>query len=172
MSRAVLRTGATIRYHAQPEIPVQTVAEHAWGVAALLVRWFKEDLTVNMLAAAIVHDSGECDVGDIPSPTKKKFPELRKELAKLEHAKMAKLGLADYEGQLSHHEYALLKLCDMLEGYFYTGKAVLRYNEGMTTLLCWHEMIKDHIEANLIAIPVGLREEIGAVLRLAKHQGN
>lgn len=172
MSRAVLRTGATIRYHAQPEIPVQTVAEHAWGVAALLVRWFKEDLTVNLLAAAVVHDSGECDVGDIPSPTKKKFPELRKELAKLEHARMAKLGLADYEGQLSRHEYALLKLCDMLEGYFYTGKAVLRYNEGMFTLLCWHEMVENHIEAHKLVIPAGLREEIGAVLRLAKHQGN
>ena len=172
MSRAVLRTGATIRYHAQPEIPVQTVAEHAWGVAALLVRWFKEDLTVNLLAAAVVHDSGECDVGDIPSPTKKKFPELRKELAKLEHAKMAKLGLADYEGQLSCHEYALLKLCDMLEGYFYTGKAVLRYNEGLFTLLCWYEMVENHIEAHKLVIPVGLREEIGAVLRMVNIKDN
>lgn len=135
----LLMSGQTIRYHAQPEIKSQTVAEHAWGVAVLILQFYPES-SKELLAAAIVHDCGEAGVGDIPSPTKAKAPGLRDAIHFLEHERMLHFGVAHFEDELTQEARIALKICDILEGLQYTAKNVRRYREGYRTLKSWIAM--------------------------------
>lgn len=116
-----LRTGQVMRYHAQPDVPCQSNAEHMWGVAILMLKFYGTEMTGELLAAALTHDCGEADVGDIPSPTKYRVPQMRSLIKELEHEALDNLGL-NYEGQLSPIEQQRLKICDVLEGLHYTAK--------------------------------------------------
>lgn len=135
-----LRTGKVMRYHAQPDVPCQSNAEHMWGVAVLMLKFYP-DCDKDMLAAALTHDCGEADVGDIPSPTKNKVPQIRKLIKELEHEALDKLGL-NYEGSLIQHEVTALKICDVLEGLHYTAKHYHKTGgvEGGTTLQAWIDL--------------------------------
>lgn len=135
-----LRTGKVMRYHAQPDVPCQSNAEHMWGVAVLMLKFYP-DCDKDMLAAALTHDCGEADVGDIPSPTKNKVPQIRKLIKELEHEALDKLGL-NYEGGLIQHEVTALKICDVLEGLHYTAKHYHKTGgvEGGPTLQAWIDL--------------------------------
>lgn len=136
-----LRSGGTVRYHAQPEIPSQTVAEHMWGVA-MLVMMFYPTCSALLLKAAISHDCGEVGIGDIPSPTKRRMPELREAVKQMEDENMIDMGL-DFEAHLSETERTALKICDVLEGLWYTAKHYHRTGEGFSTLRNWAELAQD-----------------------------
>lgn len=128
-----------MRYHAQPDIACQSVAEHSWGVAMLMMMFYP-NATANMMKAAIAHDCGEAHVGDVPSPTKNARPEIREMFHALEAQKMLEMGF-DYEVSLSPTELAALKLCDVLEGLWYTARQVRRTREGMECLINWWEYL-------------------------------
>lgn len=116
-----LRSGMVMRYHAQPDIPCQSNAEHMWGVAVLMLKFYGVEISIEALAAALTHDCGEADVGDIPSPTKCKIPEIRELIKRLEHESLNELGF-NFEADLHQSEKHALKICDVLEGLHYTAK--------------------------------------------------
>lgn len=137
-----LRTGQVMRYHAQPDVPCQSNAEHMWGVAILMLKFYGTEMVDGLqLAAAITHDCGEAGIGDIPSPTKCKVPQIRELVKELEHEAMRRLGL-DYESYLRHDQKTRLKICDVLEGLHYTAKHYHKTGgvEGGPTLQAWIDL--------------------------------
>lgn len=138
-----LRTGQVMRYHAQPDVPCQSNAEHMWGVAMLMLKFYGAEASREMIAAALTHDCGEADVGDIPSPTKCKVPQIRELVKQLEHEALERLEL-NYESVLHPEEKIALKICDVLEGLHYTAKHYHRTGgvEGGQTLQAWVELAK------------------------------
>ena len=137
-----LRTGQVMRYHAQPDVPCQSNAEHMWGVAMLMLKFYPH-CDKQMLAAALTHDCGEADVGDIPSPTKGKIPQIRKLIKELEHQALEELDL-NYEAKLTPKRVTALKICDVLEGLHYTAKHYHKTcgTEGGPTLQAWIKLAK------------------------------
>ena len=136
-----LRTGKVMRYHAQPDVPCQSNAEHMWGVAMLMLKFYGAEASREMIAAALTHDCGEADVGDIPSPTKCKVPQIRELVKQLEHEALERLEL-NYESVLHPEEKIALKICDVLEGLHYTAKHYHKTGgvEGGTTLQAWIDL--------------------------------
>lgn len=69
------RAGLTRRYHTWPTIREQTVAEHSWQVArVLLAIW--PDAPRHLIIHCLTHDLGEQRAGDLPYPVKKMSPDL------------------------------------------------------------------------------------------------
>jgi len=76
----LMRAGSVKRFHIVNTTRTQTLAEHQYGVAILTgeiaARLGLEPAAVaSLVAAAIVHDSGETRTGDIPTPTKRRLRE-------------------------------------------------------------------------------------------------
>lgn len=76
----LMRAGSVKRFHIVNTTRTQTLAEHQYGVAILAGEigerlGFAAPAVASLVAAAIVHDSGETRSGDLPTPTKKKLRE-------------------------------------------------------------------------------------------------
>ena len=76
----MMRAGSVKRFHIVNTTRIQTLAEHQYGVAILageIASRLNLDTAAvaSVMAAAIVHDVGECRSGDIPTPTKRRLRE-------------------------------------------------------------------------------------------------
>ena len=69
-------SGRVKRWHAFPIIGEQNVADHSWGVALIVMEIAESHLSINLMRAAITHDSAELYTGDMPYQTKKRWPQL------------------------------------------------------------------------------------------------
>ena len=113
----VLRGGATRRFHSIPMLTQQTVADHSANVAWLCALLNQGTLRAELLLAALQHDLPEADVGDLPSPAKRRLSaEMRAALAKLERGVLARHDHTDYVAALFKQELRTLKVADVLEG--------------------------------------------------------
>jgi 5'-deoxynucleotidase YfbR-like HD superfamily hydrolase len=121
---AVMKSGGVERYHAMPEIPNQTLAEHQWGVAILIMKFFPNG-DPQLLQAALVHDCPELLTGDTPTFAKKKQPALKSLLDQMEDEIAIDWGI---DNVLTEKESQALKMCDVLEGMTYCHKHVMRGN--------------------------------------------
>ena len=65
--------GQVTRYHTIGG--AQSVAEHSWGVAMLIMR-YHPDPPLHLIQAALEHDLAEKWIGDVPYPTKLDYPRL------------------------------------------------------------------------------------------------
>lgn len=133
---ATLRSGGVERYHAQPDVPAQSTAEHMWGVAILMLKFYGRDLSTKLLAAALTHDCGEVGIGDVPSPTKRASPEVKETFDRLEEEMLIKLGV-NWVGTLSEEETLALKICDVLEGLHYVTRKL--HVPNMRVAKAWAE---------------------------------
>jgi 5'-deoxynucleotidase YfbR-like HD superfamily hydrolase len=110
----ILRAGGgVIRYHTWPTLRQQRVSEHTFGVMQILAEITPPaQLSRNLLLAAMNHDVSELLTGDIPSPAKTFYPDLRA---------AANAATTDFEESLgirlslTKKEAALLKWADMYE---------------------------------------------------------
>jgi 5'-deoxynucleotidase YfbR-like HD superfamily hydrolase len=93
-------------------IRAENTAEHTWGLIMLLmVAW--PDVPSRILFAAQIHDSGERATGDMPGPTKWKYP---------------KLGMLMDEAERRHMDLTLPKhLCRWLDAMSETDWAVIEF---------------------------------------------
>ena len=103
--------GAITRYHTARTIRTQSVGEHSWGVAQLMV-YLSPNVSAQALIGALHHDLSELATGDIPAPVKWENAELKDLLKAVEHKFDNMHGLAQ---DLTRQEYHLLKWCDMME---------------------------------------------------------
>lgn len=76
----LMRAGSVIRFHIVNTVRHQTLAEHQYGVAVLAGEiagrlGLPPAVVASLVAAAVVHDAGECRTGDIPTPTKRRLRE-------------------------------------------------------------------------------------------------
>lgn len=112
-----LLAGSVQRYHVHAAgLFPQSVAEHSWRVAALLLRLWP-DAPRRLIVAALAHDLGEWFSGDVPYPAKAAVGGLKATLDALEDDAGARAqGPARWATEpLSPVETVYLQLLDMLE---------------------------------------------------------
>jgi 5'-deoxynucleotidase YfbR-like HD superfamily hydrolase len=113
----LMDAGKVQRYHSAPGIPGnQTVADHTWGVMALLF-WMWPEERKEVYIAAMFHDSEEGDLGDIPAPTKWGNRALKEELDNVEDKIRHSRGIPTPD--LTDIEHAKIRFCDHFELMFY-----------------------------------------------------
>lgn len=107
-----LRKGGHVRrYHTVETIGQQTVADHSWGVAMMVLQ-LQPDASANLLKAALFHDLAEYDTGDTPAHAKWRSKPLKTALDDLERTVEDDLGIGV---DLTSDELITLKVADMLE---------------------------------------------------------
>lgn len=111
----IYRSGSVTRWHANPEVPAQTLADHQ-GRVAQIIFFFWPKASPGLIYAALHHDCGELLVGDVPSPAKDQNPNLRLALDEAEKKARAKMGVNNFTGN-----DARLKFADRLDAYTYVA---------------------------------------------------
>lgn len=109
--------GKTKRYHTEDTLTEQTVADHSFGVA-MLVLLMQPRVRKEVLLAALVHDLAEHQVGDVSAPVKRANPELKANLDAMEHRLLAEQGL-NFADNLTESELILLKAADCMDGMLF-----------------------------------------------------
>lgn len=108
--RLILDGGRVARYHAEPDAPRQTVAEHSWRVAVIAGSLYPDRPA--LVLAALYHDAAEGVTGDVPAPAKRylapAFDELEARIKGL-------LGVDRHLASLSEEDHLRLKLIDYIE---------------------------------------------------------
>jgi len=112
----VLQAGQVTRYHAAPIDRKQTIAEHTFGVLAIIYE-LEPHPSPNLIKAAVFHDVAEIATGDIPAPVKKANLHIKKVFDELEDVALKDMGVTMPD--LTDHEQWLLKVADCLEGMHY-----------------------------------------------------
>jgi hypothetical protein len=116
--RTAHSTGQTVRYHTNPVMGrlQQTDADHSWGVAMIILS-LHPDPSRNLVAQAIVHDSGEKWAGDLSYPFKKMYPSIRDAHADAEKQLAMDHRIPQFELTLNEVEW--LRFADRLECHLY-----------------------------------------------------
>lgn len=110
--------GDVKRYHTWPVLQPQSVAEHSWNVARIVVAIWPF-ASQQLLQEALFHDVGEIRSGDAPFPVKAENPDLKATMDRIEDA--ARLDMLAWgvprrsRNILKPMEHVVLKVADMLE---------------------------------------------------------
>jgi 5'-deoxynucleotidase YfbR-like HD superfamily hydrolase len=108
------RSGGKVkRFHVEYTHREQTVGEHSWGVATLIVI-LNPLAKASLLRAALFHDVGEISSGDLPHWAKAAHEGLREASRNIEEAHLVSHGF-NYESELTAEELGWLRACDLLE---------------------------------------------------------
>lgn len=131
------QAGGVRRYHTWPISREQTIADHSWNVARLLLAWDAQ-APRHLLVHALFHDIGERITGDAPYPIKAQNPALKKEMDRLEYdghlAMCGPWGVPAPVG-LSEAEAALFKLADLVDMWEYALDEIARGNLHLRLVL-------------------------------------
>jgi 5'-deoxynucleotidase YfbR-like HD superfamily hydrolase len=135
--RKLYRSGLVQRYHSNPDLARfgQTNAQHQWGVAVLVLALHPRP-SKNLIIAAVLHDVGEIDAGDLSRPFKREHPEFAAAHRSIEESfrdETIGVNLASSFGGLTPTEKDWLKLCDNLESYLFA----LTFNRSVTETQHW-----------------------------------
>lgn len=115
--RDLIHAQGCTRWHANPEIPAETLAEHHLSTG-LVVLWLTGwRASTALLAAAMTHDLHEAVTGDTPAPAKRRWPALAALLDAIAAEAEADMGIPGFD--LTADEAALLKLADGLAAILY-----------------------------------------------------
>lgn len=111
----IYRSGSVRRWHANPDVPGQTLADHQ-GRVAQIIFFFWPDASAELIYAALHHDCGELYVGDLPGPIKEMNPTLAAIASRAETQSRAKMGIRPIDARHPH-----LRFADHLEAYTYVA---------------------------------------------------
>lgn len=127
----IYAAGETRRFHTWPVLRTQNVADHSWHVAMLGFMLYGQEapgITPAFMLALLTHDMAECQMGDIPSPAKRRMDTLleladkdttfRQQWSAAEQEVSSKYGM-DWEKFLDAEEQRRFKLVDNMEGAMY-----------------------------------------------------
>lgn len=127
----IYAAGETRRFHTWPVLRSQNVADHSWHVAMLghlLYGQEEPGMRAVFMWALMTHDMAECQMGDIPSPAKRRMDTLleledksktfRQQWGEAEQEVMSKYAF-DFEKFLDEEELRRFKLVDAMEGAMY-----------------------------------------------------
>lgn len=113
----IYKGAKTKRFHTADTLTEQSVGEHSFGVAWLIVL-IDPNARRELILAAMAHDLAEHVIGDVSSPAKRQYPALKAALDAAEGNILAEMGL-DFEAKLTTEERKLLKVADMLDGMMF-----------------------------------------------------
>jgi 5'-deoxynucleotidase YfbR-like HD superfamily hydrolase len=111
--------GVTKRCHTMNVLKEQSVAAHSYGVAWLVWLLCEEQPSLNLVMAALAHDTAEHQTGDIPNPAKL-FMGISKMSQEWEETLMGEAFLPIFT--LSAEEQRILRLADCMELAMYCGR--------------------------------------------------
>lgn len=107
----IRKGGQVKRYHTVPMLNNDSVAQHSWGVAVILLD-IKPNASAELIKAALYHDVTEYYTGDVPATTKWANPGIKKQLDELETMYEQVL---DIRVPLAGNERQLVKYADMAD---------------------------------------------------------
>jgi 5'-deoxynucleotidase YfbR-like HD superfamily hydrolase len=119
------------RYHTLTTIQTETVGHHSHGVAMLLLLMYP-DASRNAIIAALTHDLAEHLIGDIPSPSKRRFG-IGDEVNRIEAELLEDSGLP--MAALTEEESRQLKLADIAQGALFCAREVQLGNSRIRHVL-------------------------------------
>lgn len=124
-------SGAEVtRYHTVRTIQTETVGHHSHGVA-MFCFWLAGVPSRELLLAALFHDLAEHQLGDIPSPAKKKYG-IGEQVNELERQLLESM---DMGVCLSDKEKRTLKLADIFQGITFCVKEISLGNKQQSVIL-------------------------------------
>jgi 5'-deoxynucleotidase YfbR-like HD superfamily hydrolase len=109
--------GRVLRYHTWPHVKTQSVGEHSWQVARILMTVWPAH-SRELLRYALMHDMGEVKTGDVPYPFKADHPEVAAafDLAESEAiVDMDEVFGCPVFPVLTSFEETIVKICDYLD---------------------------------------------------------
>lgn len=123
------------RCHIMPTNYRQSVGEHTFGLIALIYL-IEDDVSSNLVKAALFHDITEAETGDTPATAKWETKELEEGLRIAEKKLRA---LHDLEIDLTVHEQGILKFCDLMELAIFSLEEA---DDGKSTMaiVCWNAL--------------------------------
>lgn len=142
---AYLASHGTTRWHTNPDVPAQSLADHSAGVLAFVL-WLVPEPSTALIYEAIHHDDGEGLVGDMSGPMKRKMPRFAEQLEAAEMAARHELGVVGRV--LTARERVILKIADDLEALTF---AHCFGRPGLTWRDDWHAMA-DNIHRMAVSI--------------------
>ena len=107
-----MRGGAVKRFHTVPTIGEETVGEHSFGVAMMVMAITEGKVSVELLKAALFHDIAEQVTGDSPFTSKRAFPLLKSAIEAAEEVWEKDNG---FHVELNKRDKDLLKTADMMQ---------------------------------------------------------
>lgn len=124
------RSGNGVRRYHTVHNPgtVETVGHHTAGVIGILFCLYNQKPPIELIEAALYHDSSECVMGDIPATAKWDFPDM--ELA-LEVAEVDIMKAAGYVPKLELEQVFVLKFADLMDLCFKCSQEALAGNREM-----------------------------------------
>jgi len=127
MRQEILRKGAKVkRWHTITNVKEQTVADHSWGVASIILDVWP-DSSNSLITYALWHDIPEFVVGDVPVTAKWANEDLARAVEKAESqiAKKYKLFI-----ELTETEKLKLAIADLLEVLWYASEEIALGNSN------------------------------------------
>lgn len=131
MNSTLRNAGYVRRYHTVQTIGHQTVAEHSFNVAMILLDLTNGKAHADLLKAALYHDLPEVFTGDIPATAKWASPPLVQSLKLLEDVFDSDYNLVV---NLSEDDKKLLKFADMAELVMYSLDQLRLGNRNMISI--------------------------------------
>jgi 5'-deoxynucleotidase YfbR-like HD superfamily hydrolase len=145
--RPLYQSGAVSRFHTMRTLHRQTVAEHAWGVAVILLWLYAPDVPPpELLRYALLHDAAELETGDIPATAKWASRTLTKELRNLEDEFFERHAMASHQDCLSEDDIRVVQFCDSVELLIY---ALTEADLGNAAMISVAERVIAHLENKL-----------------------
>lgn len=126
--QTLYNAGSTRRWHTNPTLKDQDLAQHQWGVAMIIREIAPGNLY--LLEAALTHDLGESVTGDTPYLGKTKYPKL-KEAADFAEAEFAVRHSIPYGVEFTDEEKHCLRWADMFEALLFARREVAMGNQYM-----------------------------------------
>ena len=115
--------GQVERWHTKP-CAKQTIGHHTFGVLNIALAIAPFHVTREFIEAILWHDLPEYDTGDIPAPTKWRYPALDEAVKKAEQGVLDKFGKKFY---LRLEEETIIDLADKFELVLYS---IEEFNKG------------------------------------------
>lgn len=147
----------TKRCHTVPTIGSQTVGEHSYHVAMLVMELTAGQPSLALVKAALYHDLAETATGDVPATTKWRSPMLKHKLDIMETVFNNRHGLSVH---LSTEEALILKWADALELGFYCTDQLMYGNKHVKEM--YHNILKF---TQTLDVPLGLTNTISNIVQ-------
>lgn len=112
--------GQVLRFHTWPVHRQQTVGEHSWQIARIMVTIWPECPRM-LLLHAVTHDVGEM-AGDVPYPFKRNNPNLKREMTLSEagvHRSMTARWNLPRPQEMPEVYHQFFKMCEYIEMWEY-----------------------------------------------------
>jgi 5'-deoxynucleotidase YfbR-like HD superfamily hydrolase len=148
--RFILDGSEVKRYHTVTTIQQETVGHHSHGVAMLCCLLIEP--TPRLLFAALTHDLAEHQLGDLPSPAKRRYG-IGDQVNALEQELLEEAGLFTDE-ELTPAEARTLKLADIFQGMCFCVREMRLGNVRM------NDIFQRYISYAESMNPVGVERDI------------